>query len=78
MRSFAFRYMNICGAQEQAYINGQMPDEQYQVLLTEVPSMLNEFPGMAPIFRDVLNFNPSVSYYEFAQLLDSKLVELGE
>jgi hypothetical protein len=77
VRSFAFRYMNIWGAQEQAYRNGQMRDEQYQVLLTEVPNFVKEYPGMAPIFRDVLNFNPAVNYYEFVQLLDRALKERG-
>ena len=76
-RGLTFRYMNIWGAQEFAYANDQVPEEHFQVVLTEIESVLRDFPGIRPIFRDTLNFNPSVAYLEFVDVLEQQLQKYG-
>ncbi len=74
-RLLAHRFVNIWTVQEKAHQNGLITDEQFELTKTDVLTIKNAFPGLAPHWGAVFEAQPKLKDREVLQPLVLSLSE---
>ena len=64
------RFLNIWLTAETAFSNGQIDDQTFQIVLDDIRNTVTHFPGLIPLFKDVMKrFPASASTHLSKELL---------